>query len=308
MKRIMLSILSVILLLTLANQGIAASGVDLYIDGQKVRTGPDQTAMGTFGQTPGYYMDAQPEIKRGRVFVPIRATSFYFGADVDWQSPNVKLSLDNTTLTLTIGSRTVMKNGSEMKLEAAPYVKNGRTMVPLRFISEAFGCNVDYRGGEVHIRTAPLSLDGKKVVSVQSFYRMTMGGKRSECKTNVCISRIYQFIMRNRGNEVAAPEYFGEMMNLDIGNYYREGFEISFMGSEGLEGAIIRQFKLYRNLTENPPNEPPWNAGSGTHLGEMLIRDVTNDRWYQIAEDNLFDRLDEVYSIGSWVVLFNNIV
>ena len=153
-----------------------------------------------------------------------------------------------------------------------------------------------------------LSIGGKKVVSVQSAYQMTMGGARSECSTNACIKEMYQCMVDNCGDETGAPEHFGEMINLDIGNYYREVLEISFMETKGLEGAVIQQFKIYGNLTENPTNDPPWNSGAGAYLGELLIRDVTQGKWYKVAAgDSIFDQIDEIRSAGVWVEIFNNI-
>ncbi|MDI6860708.1 MAG: stalk domain-containing protein [Caldisericia bacterium] len=50
-----------------------------------------------------------------------------------------------TTLELQIGNPTPKVNGVYGDpLEAAPFIQNGRTMVPLRFIAEAFGANVEW--------------------------------------------------------------------------------------------------------------------------------------------------------------------
>lgn len=45
---------------------------------------------------------------------------------------------------LTIGSKTVVINGVTKTLTEAPLTQNGTTMVPVRFISEAFGCQVNW--------------------------------------------------------------------------------------------------------------------------------------------------------------------
>jgi len=50
-----------------------------------------------------------------------------------------------TALELQIGNPTPKVNGAYADpLEAAPFIKDGRTMVPLRFIAEAFGANVEW--------------------------------------------------------------------------------------------------------------------------------------------------------------------
>ena len=35
-------------------------------------------------------------------------------------------------------------NGKQVQLDVAPFTKNDRTMVPIRFVAEALGANVDY--------------------------------------------------------------------------------------------------------------------------------------------------------------------
>jgi hypothetical protein len=89
-------------------------------------------------------IDAAPEIVGGRTCVPIRFISESFGAIVEWQASTqgITITLGDHTVGLQIASRSGMVNGSVIALDAAPYIKNGRTMVPLRVISEAFGAEV----------------------------------------------------------------------------------------------------------------------------------------------------------------------
>lgn len=58
---------------------------------------------------------------------------------------------------LTIGSKKYTVNGEAKEMDVAPFIKNGRTFVPLRFVSEALGAEVDWspKGGrtkKVYIR------------------------------------------------------------------------------------------------------------------------------------------------------------
>ncbi|MCI8336673.1 MAG: copper amine oxidase N-terminal domain-containing protein [Peptococcaceae bacterium] len=47
-------------------------------------------------------------------------------------------------ITMKIGEKTATVNGKQMQLDVAPFTKNDRTMVPIRFVAEALGANVDY--------------------------------------------------------------------------------------------------------------------------------------------------------------------
>ena len=46
---------------------------------------------------------------------------------------------------------TAMVNGDTKVLNVAPIISNGFTLVPLRFISEVFGCTVYYKNGIIDI-------------------------------------------------------------------------------------------------------------------------------------------------------------
>ncbi|MDD3427613.1 MAG: copper amine oxidase N-terminal domain-containing protein, partial [Caldisericia bacterium] len=47
-----------------------------------------------------------------------------------------------TTIELWIGKKIVKINGKEHQIDAEPFIENGRTLVPLRFITEPLGAEV----------------------------------------------------------------------------------------------------------------------------------------------------------------------
>jgi branched-chain amino acid transport system substrate-binding protein len=93
-----------------------------------------------------FKMDVPPEIVNSRTFVPIRLVAEAFGAAVGWDNATrtVTIKADSNEIKLTIGKTTATVNSKDYTLDAAPYIKNGRTMVPIRFISEALGLSVYY--------------------------------------------------------------------------------------------------------------------------------------------------------------------
>ncbi|MCX6083554.1 MAG: ABC transporter substrate-binding protein, partial [Caldiserica bacterium] len=90
--------------------------------------------------------EVAPEIISGRTFVPVRLITETYGATVDWNPAwrTVTIKLGEVQVMLTIGVSEAMVGSDTQLLEAAPYIKAGRTMVPLRLISEAFGLSVYY--------------------------------------------------------------------------------------------------------------------------------------------------------------------
>ena len=82
-------------------------------------------------------LDAAPLISQNRTMVPLRFIAETFGADVSWAQ-------DTKTVTIVIDGKVLtMRINQELEdFGAAPIISNGRTMVPIRYISEELGANV----------------------------------------------------------------------------------------------------------------------------------------------------------------------
>jgi hypothetical protein len=87
-----------------------------------------------------------PVMSQDRVFVPLRGVFQKLGAHVDWDPSTQTVSADRgpTHVRLTIGNRTASINGQPTSLDLPAQIIEGSTMVPLRFVSEALGANVDW--------------------------------------------------------------------------------------------------------------------------------------------------------------------
>lgn len=81
-----------------------------------------------------------------RTMVPVRVISETFGATVGWDDPTqtVTITSGETVLKLVIDSNTAELNGEQVTMDSAPTLVNERTFVPLRFIGEALGYNINY--------------------------------------------------------------------------------------------------------------------------------------------------------------------
>jgi len=99
-------------------------------------------------------VDAAPEIVAGRTFVPIRFIAETFGSTVTWlpETRGITITLGSATIMFQIGNATAVINGKIVALDAAPYIKNSRSMVPLRVISESFGSDVAWNAAK-HVIT-----------------------------------------------------------------------------------------------------------------------------------------------------------
>lgn len=90
--------------------------------------------------------DQPPEIINGSVMVPIRKVFEKMNIVVGWHEPTktVFLNQELRMLKLTVGNDTANYNGRSVKFVQAPVIKNGRMLVPLRSISEAFQAQVEW--------------------------------------------------------------------------------------------------------------------------------------------------------------------
>lgn len=91
-------------------------------------------------------LEAPAEVPKNRTFVPLRFISESLDSTIKWDPIDfsIKIKNETTTIDLTIGDKTAFINGAKYTLDEAPYLKNDRTMVPLRFIAQAFKCRVDW--------------------------------------------------------------------------------------------------------------------------------------------------------------------
>lgn len=101
--------------------------------------------------------DVQPQLISDRTMVPLRAIFEALGAEVDWdESTQTVIAMkDDITVTATIGSTKMYIDDEERTMDVAPMLLNGRTLVPVRFVAEAFECEVFWSDEDysVYIRT-----------------------------------------------------------------------------------------------------------------------------------------------------------
>ena len=94
--------------------------------------------------------DVQPQIINGRTLVPMRKIFEELGATVDWDDSTQTAigTKDNTVVKFTINDYTMYKNESAKTLDVPAQLINGRTLIPLRAVSEAFDCQVGWDGND----------------------------------------------------------------------------------------------------------------------------------------------------------------
>jgi len=89
--------------------------------------------------------EKEPQLKDGTLWVPFRTIGQALGGTVDWDADNrvAILYLGSRIVTTKVGDPTVDTDGEKTELQAAPYVEDGETWVPVRFFNVALGYGLD---------------------------------------------------------------------------------------------------------------------------------------------------------------------
>ena len=95
-------------------------------------------------------LEVPPFIENNRTMVPFRFIGEELGAKIEWypEERKVEYILDENVIELWIGENIAKVNGEDVMLDEdpsiRPFIKNSRTVVPIRFISEALGFEVNW--------------------------------------------------------------------------------------------------------------------------------------------------------------------
>ena len=127
MKKIV-SILLMVVIISMCTNISAHMEVKVTLDGNEI-----------------YFPDAKPFVdERDRVLVPIRFVSEALGSMVDWEneSRTAVIKQGNDEIHYTVYQPMAHLNGEMMVMDTYGILKDERTLVPIRFISELLGCTV----------------------------------------------------------------------------------------------------------------------------------------------------------------------
>ena len=148
-------------------------------------------------------MDVLPIIKDGRTLVPLRAIFESLGAEVLWNATerSVTAKKGNTTVLLQIGNTQAVvtyvlpkwspdfsqtsgtaTNVMSIALDVPPQIVESRTLVPVRFVSEALGSKVSWNGTTHTVCVDMAAPSGMAVPDVSGTYYGLVTQKRPESK------------------------------------------------------------------------------------------------------------------------------
>ncbi len=106
--------------------------------------------------------DQPPANVEGRVMVPFRVLFMALGGSVSWDRATGMVTgrLGNTTVALQPEADFAVVNRQLVALDVGARLINGRTMVPLRFVSESLGAAVQYDAASGTVRISLKAAEG----------------------------------------------------------------------------------------------------------------------------------------------------
>ncbi|MFJ7732128.1 stalk domain-containing protein [Lysinibacillus sp. NPDC097231] len=175
MKKIWTMFLAAILIVPLLLQPAtaqAAKAITINVDGVQLK------------------LDQPPVMIQGRVMLPLRAIFEALDATVDWnqKSQTVTAIKADTTVVLKIKSKVATINNQSVTLDVPAQILRGRTMVPVRFVSEALGQNVDWNSRD-------------QIVTIKSDKSNQPKPNKPNTPSNISISPVSYVSLRDVGNQ-----------------------------------------------------------------------------------------------------------
>ncbi|TYO93933.1 copper amine oxidase N-terminal domain-containing protein [Desulfallas thermosapovorans] len=98
-----------------------------------------------------YQLEVPPEVVDGTTFLPVRfVAEKVLGVAVQWDSTTkeIELARDDVKVKLALETGQALVNDQEVELTSPPFVKEGRTLVPLRFLAENLDMQIHYNSEE----------------------------------------------------------------------------------------------------------------------------------------------------------------
>ena len=153
-KKLLCLVLVLIFLLTYSTSAFAANNINVNINGRNL------------------IFDNPPVMQNGTTLVPMRTIFEVLGATVIWDGNAriVTASKDDTTVSLKIDSINCTKNGQAITLSSPAKVINGSTMVPLRFVSESFSCDVTWINDQHTVYITADNIASSSIALGKSYY------------------------------------------------------------------------------------------------------------------------------------------
>ncbi|MDW7670246.1 MAG: stalk domain-containing protein [Bacillota bacterium] len=146
MKKTVLMILPFFLLISVMMSLALPVNAESISDGKSVVVTMRINSFQASVNQASYVLEQPPVISNGRTLVPLRFFSEALGARVTWNANEKSILFQDEAkqVLLFIDQQKAYVNDQQIQLDVPPVVANGRTLVPVRLISEMLGYSVQW--------------------------------------------------------------------------------------------------------------------------------------------------------------------
>ena len=232
----------------------------------------------------------KPVIVAGRTLVPIRAVIEAFDGSVAWDATESKVTvtLGKDSLNLWIGKSQAILNYIPLTIDAAnpavvPIITNGRTMLPLRFVAESLGIDVQYDAAS---RMITLTYSIKEIITPPVTYTVTVTTVGNGTVTLVPAGGTYNYGTVATLTATPAAGYMfsgwtGDMMGME------NPLTITMTVNKTITATFAQSFTL--NVAASPsgggtvtrnPDQLTYMAGSGVQLMAFPASGYVFSGWF----------------------------
>ncbi|MCX7746227.1 MAG: copper amine oxidase N-terminal domain-containing protein [Clostridia bacterium] len=246
---------------------------------------PDQKFTIKVNSVPVSFTDVGPFIdEKSRIQIPIRSVSEILEAKLDWNGAEKKVTItkNDVVVTMIVGECRAIKNGKEIFFDTCSILKNGRTFLPLRALSETLGVLIKWDQAS---KTAILATDYKYVVSDdfrkvldnvkntvmhnEELLLFSRDGKASleHCDFSLGLGDKYYMYLRIENNSPETLNAVKELLKVYYPNQYEEVYKKAL---EIVNGPIGKDGKLTYSGTDNLYFEERYFGGRKFENGTVI--------------------------------------
>ena len=296
MKKL-ISIITIIMIITsifpvsVFGSDIPNNDIDIFVNGKLIEK---------------YHDNMRPFIdNNSRTQVPLRTLAEAMGFEVIWEGKTSKITIptENGNVVLQIGSNKVQTPDGTISMDTAAVIINGRTYVPIRFVSEALGWTVGYKQNRDN--SGKSASRATHIITVDKITESGTTTTKEENGIMVQGVRKYEYNLDLRNNEYLneLAEQYGKGY-FDIGKWGASYSRFGRLSGNSAFGATVTLYgdpygDGYRTI-----EVLSFNKGKERPVLLSLLQVIAGDaeQIYKVFEAAWDDPDDSKYRIGEWQI------
>ena len=222
-------------------------------------------------------LNPAPVERQGRVLVPLRGVFEQLGASVVYANGQINAQGNDRSVSLHIGSTQAIVDGQTQTLDVAPFIIGASTYVPLRFVAQALGAQVNWDNANriVAISTAGGGVANQTITPRPEIRRSTLQLAKESPANGAVVASVKPTIEATFARGQADPNSI--RMRLD-------GADVTAQATRSPDGVVYSPpsdlLSEQHNVTvdgkdaNGQPFKLGWTFTSGTSKVENYVRDL----------------------------------